>query len=76
MMMMAARGRVARFFIAIGRTVMMNGMVIDTVMNDIDGDVGGVLMIVRHHEGRRMLKLIRCLGRDRGRIERHEQSAE
>ncbi|MBR2174794.1 hypothetical protein [Sphingopyxis sp.] len=76
MMMVAARGGVARFLVAIGRIVMMNGMMIDTVMNDIDGDVGGVLFIVRHHEGRRMLKLIRCLGRNRGRIERHEQSAE
>src|SRR3546814_20173995 len=76
MMMVAARGGVARFLVAIGRIVMMNGMLIDTVMNYIDGDVGGVLIIVRHHEGRRMLKLIPCLCRKRGRIQRPEQSAQ
>src|SRR3546814_16577282 len=39
MMMVAARGGVARFRVAIGSIVMMNGMMIDTVMNDINGDV-------------------------------------
>lgn len=73
MMMVTATQIVVGLITAIGRLVMRRRMV---VVHRGDREIICPLMIVRHHEGRRMLDLGGRLGGHCRRIEHHQRHAE
>lgn len=76
MMMMTAAEMVVGLIPDIGRIVIMRGRFVMTVMHGIHRETVEPIMVMRHHEGRRMLDLIGRLRRDSCRIEHHQRDAE
>jgi len=76
MMMMAAAQMVVGLIARIGRIVMMRGRFVMTIMHGVDRETVEPIMVMRHHEGRRMLDLISGLGGHCRRIEHHQRDAE
>ena len=76
MMMVTASGQVAGFVVAVGHIFMMLGMRVLMIMDGVDRETGRTVMVVRDHQSRRVLDLVRRFGRNCRRIEQHEHNAE
>ena len=76
MMMMTSTGAIAGLVLAIRGVFMMLGVRVIIIMDGVDRETGRVIMIVRDHQSRRVLNLVRRFGRNCCRIEQHKRHAE
>lgn len=79
MMMVTAAGAIAGLVIAIAIAIgvlMMLGMRVLKIVDCINRETGRAIMVVRDHQSRRVLDLVRRFGRNGRRIEQHERNAE
>ena len=75
MMMMTSTGATAGLVLAIRGVFMMLGVRVIIIMDGVDRETGRVIMIVRDHQSRRVLNLVRRFGRNCCRIEQHKRNA-
>jgi len=75
MMMMTSTGAIAGLVLAIRGVFMMLGVRVIIIVDGIDRETGRVIMIVRDHQSRRVLNLVRRFGRNCCRIEQHKRNA-
>ena len=75
MMMMTSTGAIAGLVLAIRGVFMMLGVRVIIIMDGVDRETGRVIMIVRDHQSRRVLNLVRRFGRNCCRIEQHKRNA-
>ena len=74
-MMMTSTGAIAGLVLAIRGVFMMLGVRVIIIMDGVDRETGRVIMIVRDHQSRRVLNLVRRFGRNCCRIEQHKRNA-
>ncbi len=69
MMMMTTTGAITGIVLAIGDVFMMLGVRVIIIVDGIDRETGRGIMVVRDHQSRRVLDLVRRFGRNCRRIE-------